>query len=123
MPVRVADLVVSDALLSEVKGPVLLEVAAGSQRSQLEHSFGAAQRPTCARDAKPVLQQMPACALDRARRKRQPSGQGAVIVEQLVIVDQVADAVMDDLLLVLVQLASGGPAAQVLGECARRTSL
>src|SRR5206468_4123415 len=82
-PAGVADLVVPDALLCEVEGPVLLEVAAAAQGAELEHGFGATQRPTRAGDVQPILQQVPARAFDRARRKRKSRGQSAVVVHQL----------------------------------------
>src|SRR5262245_40831854 len=44
-------------------------------------------------------------------------------MKQLAVVEQVADAVVDDPLSVLVKLAMGSPATEVLGEGARRASL
>ena len=107
----VAGLVVADAGLARGGRPSTSSKSPLERRAtQLEHGFSAAQGPTRAGDVQPILQQVLRHAPSIcARRKRQPCGQGAVVMEQPAVVEQVADAVGDDLPLLLVEPCAGRP--------------
>ena len=79
-------------LAGVVESPVLLEVAAGDGCSEGEDCFGAVQSPSCSSDAEAASDQVPACSLGDAGRDRPAGFQGLVVMQELVLVSQIADA-------------------------------
>ena len=79
-------------LAFEVELPVLLEVAVADDGSEGEDGLGAVQAPPGSSDVETVGYEMAACALDDAGRDRPAGFQGLVVVQELALVSQVADA-------------------------------
>jgi len=79
-------------LAFEVELPVLLEVAVADDGSEGEDCLGAVQAPPGSSDVETVGYEMAACALDDAGRDRPAGFQGLVVVQELALVSQVADA-------------------------------
>src|SRR5689334_21195289 len=75
-----------------VEGPVILEVAVGDQRPELEDGFGAVESPAGAGDVEAVGAQVAAAALYGAGGDRPAVGQGGVVVELVEVTGEVAVA-------------------------------
>ena len=79
-------------LLAEVEAPVVIEVAGGDEGAELEHGLGTVESPPRACDVHPVLDDVPAGALDY------PGGDGPAllqcggVVQVVLLVFQVAGA-------------------------------
>ena len=69
--------------------PVVVEVAARPQGAQAEHGFSPMQAPASACDIHPVFHEMPAGPFDDAGGDRQAGGQGLVILEKRLVMQQV----------------------------------
>ena len=66
-----------------VKGPVLVEVAAGAEGPETEDSFGAGQGPAGAGDVHAVLDEVAAGTLDDAGGDGEAGGEVFVVAEVL----------------------------------------
>ncbi len=79
--VGVERLLGSFVLAGLMEGPVLVEVAAGAQGAQPQHSLGTGQTPAGAGYLHMVLYQVPTGALDDSCGDGQPLGKVAIIVQ------------------------------------------
>jgi hypothetical protein len=71
-------------LLLQVERPVGLEIAAGAEGPEAQHSLGTLQRPTSPGAVHAVLDEMAACALDDTRCDGEPIYERAVVVQERV---------------------------------------
>lgn len=91
----VAGLVDAPVLLSEVEGPVGVEVAVGDQGSEFQYGFGAFQRPAGPGDVQTVFHEVAAGAFDDAGGDRPALGQGGVVAQPGPLVLQVGAGLLD----------------------------
>src|SRR5881394_4556437 len=92
--VAVAGVVDAFVLAAEVEAPVGVEVAAGDQGAEFQDGLGAFESPSCARYVHSVLYE-PACrALDYPGGNGPASGQRGGVAEVVLLVVQVAGALV-----------------------------
>src|SRR2546423_13541922 len=84
-------------LLCEMEVPILVEVAAGAQRSQAKHGFRSRFRPSRASPSHPVLDEVATCAFDDACRDRETVGKCAVVTQQPGVLHEVRGGLLDGL--------------------------
>ena len=80
-------------LLRLVELPVLVEIAAGTQRPEAQHSLGAAQTPARAGAGQPVFDQVATGAFDDTRADRQAVGEVLVVGQVALVLGEDRNAV------------------------------
>src|ERR1700678_1522829 len=98
--------VVARVLPLQVKAPVGVPIAAGSQGAELEDGFGLGEAPAGSRDAETVLNEVATGAFDDTGRDGQAFGKERSVVDARGVLAQVLDGLVE-------RLAGGGGEASV----------
>src|SRR5688572_630399 len=99
-----------------VKGPVLVEVAAGTDSPKAEDGLGAGQAPAGAGDVHAVLDEVAAGTFDDAGGDGEAGGEVFVVAEVFLVVQQVVGAAVDGLALRGRQTTLGRAATHAGGD-------
>jgi CDP-diacylglycerol pyrophosphatase len=87
--------IIAERLLLLVEAPVVVPVATGVERAQLEDGLGTREIPACAGDAHAVLDQVSARALDHAGRDGKAGREECRVIHEGVVAPEVRKRAID----------------------------